>query len=82
MKTSYQSLKVHVKRKGADEVHEEVRQRLVAVGAKLERYDNSTKQYRQNRLFESNLKRLFNEMEGVIPDAEEDVFGVIYRTKQ
>ena len=81
MKTSYQSLKVHVKRKGADEVHEEVRQRLVAVGAKLERHDNSTKQYRQNRLFESNLKRLFNEMEGVIPDAEE-VFGVIYRTKQ
>ena len=82
MKTSYQSLKVHVKRKGADEVHEEVRQRLVAVGAKLERYDNSTKQCRQNRLFESNLKRLFNEMEGVIPHAEEDVFGVTYRTKQ
>ena len=57
-------------------VHEEVRQRLVAVGAKLERYDNRTKQYRQNRLFESNQKRLFNELQGaqresVIPDAEE-----------
>ena len=68
--------KFNIKRKGADVVHEEVRQRLVAVGAKLERYDNRTKQYRQNRLFESNQKRLFNELEGaqresVIPDAEE-----------
>ena len=68
--------KFHIKRKGADVVHEEFLQRLVAVGAELERYDNSTKQYRQNRLFESNKKRLFNELEGaqresVIPDAEE-----------
>ena len=57
-------------------VHEEFRQRLVAVEAKLERYDKRAKQYRQNRLFESNQKRLFNELEGaqresVIPDAEE-----------
>ena len=56
-------------------VHKEVRQRLVAVRAKLERYDYRTKQYRQNRLFESKQKRLFNELEGaqresVIPDAE------------
>ena len=66
----------NIKRKGADLNYEEVRQRLVAVGAKLERYDNRTKQYRQNRLFESNQKRLFNELEGaqresVIPDREE-----------
>ena len=57
-------------------VQVEVRQRLFAVGAKLERYDNRTEQYRQNRLFEPNQKRLFNELEGtqresVIPDAEE-----------
>ena len=57
-------------------VHEEVRKRLVAVEAKLERYDNRTKQYRQNQLFGSNQKRLFKELEGaqresVIPDAEE-----------
>ena len=37
--------KFNVKRKAADVVHEDVRQRLVPVGAKLERYDNSTKQY-------------------------------------
>ena len=50
--------------------------RLVAIGAKLERYDNRTEQYRQNRLFESNQKKLFDELdeverETVVPDAEE-----------
>ena len=44
--------KSNVKRKGAALVHEEV-----AVRAKLERYDNRTEQYRQNRLFESNQKK-------------------------
>ena len=53
--------KFDVKRKVAEVVQEEVRQRLVAVGAKLERYDNRTEQYRQNQLFESSQKRLFNE---------------------
>ena len=53
--------KFDVKRKVAEVVQEEVRQRLVAVTAKLERYDNRTEQYRQNQLFESNQKRLFNE---------------------
>ena len=62
--------KFNVKRKGAALVHEKV-----AVRAKLERYDNRTEQYRQNRLFESNQKRLFNKLErtqrkSVIPDAE------------
>ena len=57
-------------------VHEEVRQGLVAVGAKLEKYDNRIEQNRQNRLIESNQKRLLNEFEGtqresVITDAEE-----------
>ena len=57
-------------------IQEEVRQRLAAVGTKLERYDKRTEQYRQNRLFESKQKRLFNELEGtqiesVMPDAEE-----------
>ena len=47
--------KFSVKRKGAELVHEEVRQRLAAVGAKLETYDNRTEQYRQNQLSESQL---------------------------
>ena len=46
----------NMKRKGADMVHEEVRQSLVAVGGKLERHGNKIQQYRQNRLFESNQK--------------------------
>ena len=62
--------KFNVKRKGAALVYEKV-----AVRAKLERYDNRTEQYRQNRLFESNQKRLFNKLErtqrkSVIPYAE------------
>ena len=38
--------KFSVKRKGSEVFHEEVRQRLVAVVAKLERYDNREEQYR------------------------------------
>jgi len=65
-----------IEEKGVSVVHEEVQQRLVAIGAKLERYDNRTSQYRQNRLFESNQKKLFDELDGVeretvVPDAEE-----------
>ena len=57
-------------------VHEEVQQKLVAIGVKLERYENRTEQNRQNRLFESNQNKLFEELDGVemetvVPDAEE-----------
>ena len=67
--------KFNVKGKSAAVVHKEVRQSPVTIEAKIERYDNRTKQYRQNRLFESNQKRLFHELEvtqrkNVIPDAE------------
>ena len=68
--------KYRIEEKGIAVVHEEVQQRLVAIGAKLERYDNRTEQYRQNHLFESNQKKLFDELDGVeretvVPDAEE-----------
>ena len=56
--------KFSIKRQVAEMVHKDIRQKLVAVGAKRERYDNRTEQYRQNRLFESNQKKLFNEFEG------------------
>ena len=66
----------YINEKSIEVVHEEVKQRLIAMGAKLERYDNRTKQFRQNRLFESNQKKLFDELEGkerqtAVPDAEE-----------
>ena len=57
--TSKLERKFNVKRKGVEVVHEKVRQRLVVVG---EKYDNRTEQYQQIRLFESNQKRLFNEL--------------------
>ena len=44
--TSKLERKFNVKRKGAGVVHKEVRQSLVAVRAKLESYDNRTKQYK------------------------------------
>ena len=40
--------KFSVKRKGAEVFHQVVRQRLVVVGANLERYNNRTRQKRQN----------------------------------
>ena len=69
-------MKYRIEEKGIVVVHEEEQQRLVAIGAKLERYDNRSQQYRQNRLFESNQKKLFDELDGVerktvVPDAEE-----------
>ena len=68
--------KYRIEQKGIVVVHEEVQQRLVAIEAKLERYDNRTEQYRQNHLFESNQKKLFYELDGVeretvVPDTEE-----------
>nr|XP_027229447.1 uncharacterized protein LOC113821177 [Penaeus vannamei] len=69
-------MKYCIEEKGVSVVHKEVQQRLVAIGAKLERYDNRTSHYRQNRLFETNQKKLFDELDGVeremvVPDAEE-----------
>ena len=68
--------KFNAKRKVAKVVHEEVRQRLVDIGAKLESYDNRTEHYRQNQLSESNQIRLSKNLEGkqkesVTPDAEQ-----------
>ena len=65
-----------LKEKGIETVLEELKQRALAIKAKLNRYDKRTKQYRQNRLFETNQKKLFEELEGkthetIVPDAEE-----------
>ena len=77
--TLTQSLKkkYNIARKGLNRVVEELKQRLTAQAAKLKRYEDRQNQYRQNRMFETNQKRLFEEMEGIernndfIPDAEE-----------
>ena len=77
--TLTQSLKkkYNIARKGLNRVVEELKQRLTAQAAKLKRYEDRQDQYRQNRMFETNQKRLFKEMEGIernndfILDAEE-----------
>ena len=69
--------KYYVKNKGTKVVIEELKQRVMAKAAKVKRYENRINQYRQNRMFQSNQKRLFEELDGntrnetVVPDAEE-----------
>ena len=69
--------KYYVKNKGIRVVIEELRQRVLAKAAKVRRYEDRIKQYRQNRMFQSNQKRLFEELDGecrnntAMPDAEE-----------
>ena len=56
---------------------EELKQRLSAQTAKLKRYQERGAQYRQNRIFESNQRSRFEELESVErdntirPDADE-----------
>lgn len=66
-----------VTKKGINVVIEELKQRVVAKAAKVKRYDGRVEQYRQNRMYQSNQKRLFERIENkarlddAIPDAEE-----------
>ena len=39
---------------------------MIAIGAKLDRFDNQTRQYTQNRFFESSLKKLFDKLQGKV----------------
>ena len=69
----------YLKKKGVVVVLEELKQRILAKTGKVERYQSRIEQYRQNRIFQSNQKRLF-EMLGneerdnsVVPDIEESM---------
>ena len=69
--------KNEIKRKGLTTVIEELKQRLLAKAAKIKRYGDRITQYRQNRMFTVEQKKVYKELngrtsgEGVIPDAEE-----------
>ena len=71
------TMKYHVKKKGIETAIEELQQRIAALAARMERYTNRVKQYRQNKLFETNQRRLYHELNGenmsetVAPDAEQ-----------
>ena len=53
----------NIKRKGYQQVIEELKQRLIAMAAKLKRYDDRVKQYQQNRLFDNNQKAFYKEIQ-------------------
>ena len=65
-----------VNKKGYKKAAEEFKQRSKAKAANLKRYKNKVKQYRQNRLFQSNQSKFYQELDGkshkenIIPDKE------------
>ena len=69
--------KYRINRKGLETVIEELKQRLLAKAAKIKRYNERITQYRQNRMFAVDRKKVLNELNGenrgqnVVPGAEE-----------
>ena len=57
--------KYHIRKKGINCVIEELKQRITANSEKIKRYQKRCKQYQQNRLFQNNQKKLFEQLEGV-----------------
>ena len=65
-----------INRKALEAVIEELKQRLLAKAAKIKRYNERMRQYRQNRLVAVDRKKVLNELNGetrgqnVIPGTE------------
>ena len=53
-----------IKIKGYKRAAEELKQWIKAKAATLKRYKNRVKQYRQNRLFQSNQTKFYPELDG------------------
>ena len=54
-----------VKRKRLKTVTEELKQKMLAKSAKVRRYKQRIKQFRQNRIFDFNQKKMYAELNGV-----------------
>ena len=70
-------------------VIEELKQRVTAKAAKIRRYESRIDQFKQNRLFQNNLMRLFEKLEGqeiesdATPDTTESIaFGREFGVKK
>ena len=69
--------KYRINRKGLETVIEELKQRLLAKAAKIKRCNERITQYRQNRMFAVDRKKVLNELnretrgQNVVPGAEE-----------
>ena len=86
MKQRYE--KCRVNRKGLKTVIEELKQRMLAKSAKLKRYEQRIEQFRQNRIFDLDQKKIYAKLNGNgitsnnVPNAEEctkfwgDIWGV------
>ena len=66
-----------VKRKGLKTVIKELKQRMIAKSAKVKRYEQRVTQFRQNRMFNVDQKKIYKELNGGgnssgdVPGAEE-----------
>ena len=65
--------KYRVKRKGLPMVTEELKQRILAKAAKISRYEQRIQQYRINRLFRVDQKKVYNEFNGQTGSSNEDI---------
>ena len=69
--------KYKLAKNGLKHVYEDLKQRLTAKSKKLQRYKNRNKQFVQNRMFETEQRRFYEELDGssnssqVTPDPEE-----------
>ena len=69
--------KYWVNKKGIKAVVEELKQRMIAKSAKIKRYDQRINQFRQNRIFSVDQKKIYKKLNGgeartnEVPDAEE-----------
>ena len=86
MKELYE--KYRTKKKRLKTVTEELKQRMLAKSAKVKRYEQRTDQFRQNRIFDLDQKKIYAELNrnGIrsndVPNAEEctkfwsDIWGI------
>ena len=69
--------KYNIREKGITVVMEELKQRILAKAAKIKRYEQRRKQYKENIMFKQDQKRFYQELndrvgnENVIPNADE-----------
>ena len=71
--------KYRVKKKGINQVIEELKQTMIAKKAKVKRNEQKISQFRQNQLFQANQKQVHKDLNGVkqddrtIPNSEDSI---------
>ena len=65
--------KYRVKRKGLTTVIEELKQRILVKAGKISRYEQRIQQYRINRLFKVDQKKVYNEFNGQTGSSNRDI---------